>query len=74
MVSERDPAGPPSDRPDALQDFPEEFAQRPDGPPRDLARRGRETAPREDEAEPEPGSARARIDAMKRRMEELAKR
>jgi hypothetical protein len=55
-----------TDRPDALADFPEEFEQRPGGPPRDLARRAKtDAAP--------PGSALARIEAMKRRVAELAR-
>lgn len=63
-MAERD-GKPPSERPDYLNDFPEEFEQRPDGPPRDLARRARSDAP------PVPGSALARIEEMKRRVAEI---
>jgi hypothetical protein len=66
-VVERDGGKPPA-RPDYFEDFPEEFEQRPDGPPRDQARRARTEQP------PPPGSARARIDAMRRRVEELARK
>jgi hypothetical protein len=65
-VTERDGEKQPA-RPDYFEDFPEEFEQRPDGPPRDLARRARkeETAP--------PGSALARVEEMRRRVEEMAR-
>lgn len=65
-MAERDGKQPP-ERPDYLADFPEEFEQRPGGPPRDLERRKR--------AEPKPASdsALARIEEMKRRVEELAR-
>lgn len=65
-MAERD-GKPPSERPDYLSDFPEEFEQRPDGPPRDLARRARSDAP------PAPGSALERIEEMKRRLAEIAR-
>jgi len=57
---------PDSDRADYLTDFPEEFEQRPDAPPRDQARRAEPGKRASDEA-------LARIEAMKRRVEELAR-
>ena len=63
------------ERPDYLRDFPEEFEQHPGAASRDLARREREKADRT-AAEAEPNSASnsalARIDAMQKRLRELA--
>jgi hypothetical protein len=58
---------PDSERADYLTDFPEEFEQRPDAPPRDQARRAQPGKRASDEA-------LARIDAMKRRVDELARK
>ena len=65
-MAERDGEKKPA-RPDSLVDFPEEFEQHPGGPPRDQARRERSRE------KPAPGSALARIEEMKRRVEELAR-
>jgi hypothetical protein len=65
-MAERDGEKKP-ERPDYLADFPEEFEQRPGGPPRDQARRART------DDKPAPDSALARIEEMKRRVEELAR-
>ena len=63
------------EHPDYLRDFPEEFEQHPGAASRDLARREREKADRPAaEAAPKsaPNSALARIEAMKKRLRELA--
>jgi hypothetical protein len=65
-VSEREGDKKPA-APDYFEDFPEEFEQRPDGPPRDLARRARK------EESAAPGSALARVEEMRRRVEEMAR-
>lgn len=63
-MGERD-RKPDSASADYLTDFPEEFEQRPDAPPRDQARRARASkASRE---------ALARVEAMKRKFESLAR-
>lgn len=59
-MSERD------GKPDSLADFPEEFEQHPDGPPRDQARRTRAGAAASREA-------LARIDALRKKVEALAR-
>jgi hypothetical protein len=69
-MSERDDKAKQEPRADYLQDFPEEFEQRPDGPARDLARR--ERAEQEDATPTGEDSVLARIEAMKRRVRELA--
>lgn len=56
---------PDSERADYLVDFPEEFEQRPDAPPRDQARRTRTAKA--------PAEAIARIEAMKKKVEALAR-
>jgi hypothetical protein len=65
-MAERDGEKQPA-RPDYFADFPEEFEQPPGGPPRDQARRARK------DERPAPGSALARIEEMKRRVEDLAR-
>lgn len=55
-----------SERADYLSDFPEEFEQRSDAPPRDQARRAQPGRRASD-------AALARIDAMKRRVEQIAR-
>ena len=65
----------PAERPDYLNDFPEEFEQHPDAPSRDLARR--ERVPRSEpqaSGEVHEDSALARIEAMKERVRELEKK
>jgi hypothetical protein len=66
-MAERDGDAKPK-RPDYFEDFPEEFEQRPGGPPRDQARRARSGE------KPAPGSALARVEEMQRRVEELARK
>lgn len=56
-----------ADRPDSLSDFPEEFEQHPDAQPRDQARRAKPGARASDET-------LARIEAMKRKVAELARK
>ena len=64
----------PAERPDYLNDFPEEFEQHPDAPSRDLARRAREPSDRTPAAKTKPDSALARIESMKKRLRDLAKK
>lgn len=64
-MAERD-GKPGSDRADYLSDFPEEFEQPPAGPPRDQARRTRTAATASN-------AALARIEAMKKKVESLAR-
>jgi len=64
-VSERDGKTEPV-RPDALADFPEEFEQAPGAPPRDLARRARAPSPAS-------RAAIARVEAMRKKVEALAR-
>ena len=65
-MAERD-GKPGSDRADYLTDFPEEFEQPPAGPPRDQARRTRAAATAAS------NEALARIEAMKKKVESLAR-
>ena len=64
-MSERDGKTEPV-RPDALADFPEEFEQAPGAPPRDLARRTRASTPAS-------RAAIARVDALRKKIEALAR-
>ena len=60
-----------TERPDSLRDFPEEFERHPDAPSRDLARREREK-PGDGAVATSSDSARARVDAMVKRVRDLA--
>jgi hypothetical protein len=75
-MAERD-AKQPTQRPDYLSDFPEEFEQHPDAPSRDLVRRQRDPESAIPRSEPQASgeaqnSALSRIEAMKKRVRDLA--